>query len=142
MERLNDTIDRVCSRDYMELELMQAILIPKMLDVLDTVPAPIARNYLRTVRYSRHVPHEILLRHFEFEDFLAEHKQLRRERLRGMRKYVVNARPFESHPWVDPKMISDALVSSARFSVLDNSKVAPLMYVILSYIDDRFLERV
>ena len=32
-------------------------------------------------------------------------------------------------------MISDALVSGARLSVLDSSKVAPLMYVILSYVD-------
>lgn len=142
MGRLNRVIDRVRSRDPLELELAQTMLIPEMLEVLDIAPPLLARNYLRSTRYSRHVPHDILLRYFEFEDFLAEHKQLRKDRLHRVRKYVADARPFESLPWVDPKMISDALVSGARLSVLDSSKVAPLMYVILSYVDTRYSKRV
>ncbi len=142
MTKINGTIDRLVARDYLELELVQAMLIPEMLEILDVAPTIIVRNYLKTVRYSRRVLHDILLRYFEFEDFLAEHKQLRKDRLESMRKYVTDVRPFESHPWVSPKMISDALVSGARLSVLDGTKVAPLMYLILSYVDERYSKRV
>jgi hypothetical protein len=122
MTKINGTIDRLVARDYLELELVQAMLIPEMLEILDVAPTIIVRNYLKTVRYSRRVLHDILLRYFEFEDFLAEHKQLRKDRLESMRKYVTDVRPFENRPWVSPKMLSEALVSGAQLSVLDGNQ--------------------
>lgn len=142
MNMISMAINRIHGGNYLESKDFPDMLRPEMLEILDVAPAILARNYIRSVRHSRRVPHETLLRYFEFEDFLAEHRQLRKERLEDMCKYVADVRPFESHPWVSPKMISDALVSGAQLSVLDNSRVAPLMYVILSYVDERYSKRV
>ena len=71
--------------------------------VLDIAPPLLARNLPPIYALLSTRSHDILLRYFEFEDFLAEHKQLRKDRLHRVRKYVADARPFESLPWVDPR---------------------------------------